>query len=393
MNYFTWTIKAETERLLSSSQGIATNYFLPIPTGVSPRHIAGSMVFIILRGARGDVLFKKVHVKKVEEQLRESSDEPEGLLLSANFFRSFGIAMDYRSGLDSYMLDSPSSRTLGFNAISKTEAEEFMELIISRISSRMKVPTSDFFSSIDQNILNDLDDTSFSAQVFKEMTKRYAITSIWGSVKIVNPYVNFSACFTKLSGTRNTKHIIEQLQVFAKDLFTIDEAKPTADRFIVDLDFTPIDISKIRARRFIAAEPTWDMNSSMMKTEDAERKHQDILKDISEFFIRQGLVPEQSASIDLALRSEEQCTIFEIKTLNLENISSQVAKGIFQLATYAQAMLNAKLDSPRKVLILEDLNSLGMQDFIQKTALSLGIEILFYNSRLEWPDRLVPRYL
>jgi hypothetical protein len=159
---------------------------------------------------------------------------------------------------------------------------------------------------------------------------------------------------------------------------------------IVDIEFEPIIVEKISSRKFHAIDYNYDVDSIMVKTEDAEKRHQEILKDICKYLINCKIQPMQSSSIDLAVRKNFEYHIFEIKTTNKKNIISQVAKGIFQLALYSEALINAGKKCSKRTLVFETERDPLIETFIKNAAKSLNIDVMYYFSNNNWPNKLSP---
>ena len=113
---------------------------------------------------------------------------------------------------------------------------------------------------------------------------------------------------------------------------------------------------------------------------------------VCEFIRLKGMEPAQSRSVDLAIRGKGVLHIFEIKTANSENVFSQTAKGVFQLATYSREFLREGETSVRKILVVEENFGVEMRDFISDVVRDLGTEVIFYDERRDWPERLFPPF-
>jgi len=156
----------------------------------------------------------------------------------------------------------------------------------------------------------------------------------------------------------------------------------------VDTIFTPLDPATIRPRIFLANGRMLNPEEQLRKTQMAEVRHQEIVKQLAQYLISIGLHPLETRSIDLAVRLGNVLTICEIKSANAENIQNQMDKGVIQLLRYSTA-INAEESAPCcALLIVENCPDFG--NFIQgKNMLArLGYSLMVYNDKRSWPDRI-----
>lgn len=156
----------------------------------------------------------------------------------------------------------------------------------------------------------------------------------------------------------------------------------------VDTEFSEIEPGKIFAREFVSIDSKLgNLEEALKKTEHAEKIHQAMLKDISEFLIANGITPYESNSIDLLYKSRDKLNVFEIKSSNVDNILSQSSKGAFQLACYLNE-LSKDYDNLNSRLVLHVTESPELQKYAVEALLRLGIEVLFYDPSRSWPNRI-----
>ena len=389
---FYWIIDANAEKLVSSKRGVSPSYILPTLGTCDPRNIAGAILFVVLRGSKGDVLLKKLYISKVEEFFDDETESCMGFLLSADLLRSIRTVSNYTEGIENFNIALSESFSLGISECDVKSANQLIDRILSHTAIRFKEPTEQDLAAIASNIQPELRTESIAIQILKQLSKNYPLSSIWGSRSYVNPYSNFAINYLKKFQRQDEKDVIDIIKNYSGHFFGMEgENILSKSSPVVDIDFEPIDVSRISSRKFVAIDKTIDLNISMQKTEDAEKRHQDILKDLCVYFMDNGLTPEQSNSIDLALRTKEQFAIFEIKTSTPDNITTQAAKGVFQLASYAVAIAKTGLNPPRKILILESSGNSDLDKFVCSTVAVLGVEPVIY-TECPWPDRLEPKF-
>jgi len=390
MNFFVWVVKAEQELLLQSSKGVSNSYILSLPRTIPAKELAGAIVLIILRGIKGDILLKKIYVKKIDELVDDDSGLSNGkFLLSVNLLRSARISQDYSNGLADFSTDQTLLLPLGISKITQQQAAHIFEVATSHIQLRFTIPSNRDLSFSPDSIPSGLCTSQFALQLLKTIIKNYSLGSIWRAQKESNPFVNFALHHLPFFNRNDNAAVIQQLRAFSTGILSIDfSAEGSNVASPVDIDFEPIDPERIHARKFSAIERLCDIEASISKTEDAEQRHQMILQDICRYFLRIGITPQQSSSIDLAFQKDNQFVIFEIKTTTPENLGQQAGKGSFQLALYSHGMAISGLAVARRILILETSTNESFQDFIKKSVSSMNIEVAFYDPNKEWPQKL-----
>jgi hypothetical protein len=349
------------------------------------------MVTILLRGNYGDVIFKCINIVKVEENIEDDLNLRHGYYVTINILNSFAVTIDYETGKEKSKINSFSDKQNGFYQISSSDYVYILSIITENIQIRITPPSVSDCTSFFQEISNDINNINFAAQLLKYLIKNYSLDNIWGSSKYKNPYLNFAIEYLKKSDGIDKNDIISNMS-----LLLVDQYKDKNDKLekmklpIIDIEFEPIVVENISSRKFHAIDYNYDVDSIMVKTEDAEKRHQEILKDICKYLINCKIQPMQSSSIDFAVRKNFEYYIFEIKTTNKSNIISQVAKGIFQLALYSEALTSVEKKCSSRTLILETAHDALIETFIKNAAKSLNIDVMHYFSNNNWPNKLSP---
>ncbi len=226
------------------------------------------------------------------------------------------------------------------------------------------------------------------------------LEQVWanGTGDRLGAFSNYAcALLTKKMGTKPSPEIVGDLKVFDQVSVIFAEEKPSPEREepghnyhapSVDTEFSEIEPGKIYAREFVSADSKLSsLEEALKKTEHAEKIHQAMLKDISEYLITNGIKPYESGSIDLLYRSRKKLNVFEIKSSNIDNILSQSSKGAFQLACYLNE-LSKDYDNLNARLVLHVTQSPELQKYAVEALLRLGIEVLFYDPGKSWPNRI-----
>ena len=116
-----------------------------------------------------------------------------------------------------------------------------------------------------------------------------------------------------------------------------------------------------------------------------------MLKDIAGYLLTCGKRVLQSASVDMAVVDETRFSIFEIKSVDDENAASQVAKGLFQLLHYTDALERCGRSVSECGLIVEANLSSETLTAYERVLLRAGVSLFVYDSTKKWPNRLFPR--
>ena len=389
MKYFFWIVRGAHEHLLECCAGVSSAYTPPDPGGHLSRDLLNSVVFVIVRGVEADVFLKKIFVRRVAELIDEKSGKPTGLLeIEVDLTKSIGLSESFRAGRVDFSVDVSRSYNEGIYEISRKVAlklwaktgKKFVHKFLS-FSPRLFVEPTRKGNTPSADARN----------LIQEIVHRVPLNRIWGDGRgRKNPLLNFAEANAEHLGlSEETKRLLPLLCESSLDV----EFSRTSDVPEVDTELEFVDVKKIIARRFVctgAAESNF--LEALEKTEAAEERHQCMLRDLCEFFRGKGMEPAQSRSVDLAIRGKGVLHIFEIKTANSENVFSQTAKGVFQLATYSREFLREGETSVRKILVVEENFGVEMRDFISDVVRDLGTEVIFYDERGVWLERLSPPF-
>lgn len=391
MIYFVWLIDAENEGLITSSKGISPSYMLPDLHSYDPKELVGATVFVLLRGNKGDVLLKKLFIEKIEKNTDDTTFFPNFYVLTIDYFQSFRITQNYKSGKESFLCQRTSNIPLGLHKISLPIVESIYKIIESHISIRLNKPNFTKTASSISAKLNSLTSKQIAIYLYKKIVKQYSLDEIWRNRSITNPFVTFAVFLLSYCRTKDNNTIEKYLKSFSMNLFKLENNTISYGVIPnVDIDFENINPLELQTRHFIASANIHNIEETVSKTEDAEKRHQSILRDICEFLIQNHIQPLQSKSIDLLVRNTKGNLIFEIKSTTDDNIFSQIGKGNLQLAIYNHVLQTEGIVVYKRFLVLESDRDDGFHHYITTINKTLGIETLFYNKSLEWPNRLNP---
>ena len=168
-----------------------------------------------------------------------------------------------------------------------------------------------------------------------------------------------------------------------QDVFrTLSSLPPIVDTFIEE-----IDLDKISPRTFVAGTPNYS-SEWIEKTNDAEREHEKILKELVLRLKEKGFNVYKSRSFDVFAEKDELRLLWEIKSSNGFNSVAQGEKGIVQLLRYSIALSNDKWGGVKFLLLLQDSERIAVQEYLSKMADRAGIGMWFYDEKNNWPHRV-----
>ena len=401
MQHFAWILDAALFSYLKGSGGVSSAYILPKAqaTRVSPMDLSGAETWIVLRSKKGDVPFASIYVSKVE-QFEEGFNQGD-YLLTIDQSRSFRLisTLEEAGGRHSKLV---SGFALGVSQIDPATASDVRDEAMGRIVVNLRTPPTAMLEKLGEPPAKGMV-AQKARRLIANVSSRFSLEDVWASKSPaqLSPFAYFaylrvlqrqglaeadalSAALILQDPTATTPHVDKQ------SLRDDAIGRVRADSLpLVDVDLFPICIEQIYAREFLAREKaSIDVGEMLKNVEVAEKTHQDILRDIARYLQLLKHIPMQSESIDLSVETLAGYVIFEIKSAHTDNILAQVAKGIFQLTCYKDALINEGKKIKTTVLIVQTIGNEALQDYVTKMAAYSNINVLFYEFSLMWPHKV-----
>lgn len=384
---------------LQGNMGVSSSYILPIShLKCNPSFLAGSKIWMVLRGNIGDMLFAHLYVFKVEQF--EDGINTEDFLLTIDVIKSFRCVRSYNIENDGYFQGHTNNCELGLFEVKESFFDVLGDVVLKSISIKFQVPTKQILNRIPKPILASSEE-QISLRTISYITTRFSLNEIWasGGKPKLSPFANFA--YNKII----SEYGQQKNDIFASILGYLDPSSLLVSESIlrsnekqyiklfrkpfVDINIVPIDPDKIYARKYIAHENNYmNLSDAIEKTEHAEKRHQDIVRDLAGRLLIIGMTPMQSSSIDLLIQNENYYIAFEIKSSNSENLLSQSAKGAFQLACYRKALIDEGYVVKYLGLVLEKVASNEINKYIYEILKSNGVRTFYYNKDVDWPERV-----
>ena len=395
MKRYIWILGADLVPYLKGAGGVSATYILPKSHAPEDStQLAGGFVWIVLRGPQGDVLFAQVCVEMVEQF--EDGNNADDFLLTTNFVKSYRCSITYDSGIASFLVRETTSFPLGMSEVKEGLFEKLSIHARNAIVIKLQAPTPRTLNRIDlpfsQKVLPAKSETVMAA-----VTGQFSLEEVWaGNSPKLPPFANFSYhAILSIYGKTLAENLIESLCLFdpithqSNNQEDMDRICTQVRKPVVDVNLLPIDPNQIYARKFIArCQNLNNLADILEKTEHAEKRHQDMLRDIATKLKSMGFSPLQSSSIDLFVMAKNTFIIFELKTATPQNIMSQAAKGTFQLGCYNNAITDEMYSNGKMVLVVETTGVHELNSYVFDVLSVFGLSVLFYDVNKQWPDRL-----
>ena len=387
---FAWLVSSSVLASPGTRGGVAAHYALPSADLADVAELPGSLVYIVVRDGRKDFMFARVTVNSVDE-CEDEGENSLGYVLNVDTGTSlrFIVSCDDRDAADyetydfvgfglglSRITDALSAET---DAAILRQTKAFVLRYSDRELSRLTPPVARCPSEMAASVL------------LREIASEFAVSELWGSAHIGNPLANLAAEYLRRHPAFVSDGNIDAAIAVLSTRALLRSTEGPRGLPLVSLAFEPIVSEAIRARRFVARKEDADRAASLQKTEEAERRHQAMLKDIAGYLLICGKRVLQSASVDLAVEDETRFLIFEIKSVNEENAVAQVAKGLFQLLHYTDALERFGRSVSGSGLIVEANLSSETLTAYERVLSRAGVSLFVYDATKEWPNRLFPR--
>jgi hypothetical protein len=396
MSDFVWIISAGKQTALGTG-GISPSYIVPQNEMHSYEgQLVGEILWLVFR-RQEDRLIGAVTIDVIE-RFKESYHEGD-FLIQCDLSNSVRLCSNYYSAKQ-YSINSLNSLSTGIHKLEVLDANLIKVLISSKINVKLIRPTESILRNIDFKVFSNDDHVAAKAAVM-HIVRSLPLDQIWrsGSGLKLNPVSNFALELLKRKADISIGHDVEffmgemnpltsLLKIrHSSDLPNVQSAKRKQREKTVDLFFTKIEQSLIHVREFINSGDNLDnLEESLRKTGSAEKRHQDILRDICQFLESRGIPAYESRSVDLMFQYGEVSKIYEIKSANLDNIIAQAAKGAFQIACYFNAMKTSV--GLEAFLIIEKISDANLEKLVYDALSYLNVTALTYDHRIEWPNRV-----
>lgn len=392
MTAFVWGFPLE--RLFAVTSFPGQFVCSPDEMGSDPSALTGSRIWLLANSTEGYSLFGHLVVESVSV-IQEGRDKGF-FILEANRLCSFRILPHDPDLLNPWIVRTPAI----YNGISSCSAQleaSLFDVIRGNTRITYGVPRRS------KVILLPKAPSGFSSSAivrhyFQEALSRFALGELARSEQDpdLTPYgIIVSINCTAPEYGQNVFSELTQIDSQIKSLLEsggfdrIRHALQTPSPFsLVDTTLTTLVPETIVARDFLPTNHDIDLGAALAKTQDAEFRHQAILRDIARFLSSKGIHPLESRSVDIAYWKSESLILAEIKSATATNFLDQVRRGIIQLLEYGLAFKQEGCHIGTTTLIVEAIKSPLNMQYCRKLASYANIELLIYDENAAWPDRV-----
>lgn len=171
------------------------------------------------------------------------------------------------------------------------------------------------------------------------------------------------------------------------------ESKTTRKRLVSSVDCR---LRQFSEDDFIARTMVWNPANyspekaklGLLKTNLAEKRHQQMLRFLVDHLVAADLKPVGSSSIDLAVQSNGITHLFEIKSATHDNYKDQALKGCGQLAEYSYVFKMQTGQQVKRHLIIETPEESDIDlDYVKDICLLMGSNLIKFQFESPWPER------
>jgi hypothetical protein len=394
MNEYVWVLPSDRVSSISKS-GISTQYILPQSDASNfEKDLVSSTVWLIVRG-RADRVVAVLHIKRVEQ----FSDGylKDNYLITINPTCSFSFT-SMNSTDKTSASDFSNNFKLGLNLLDSGASQRLHIILDSYIQKRIAEPTLKSLKNLRITNSSKSNDRLVRDTIFL-LAASFNLQEVWISSQRPNlgPFANFAFCLIKQSlGKERAEECLNLLNQYdpvlnvkAKATNRDSEKQRDEKSINVDLDFTEIEPDNIFARTFVKQNGgELDISAALERTEQSEKIHQEMLRDISTYLLGQGRKPFESGSIDLMFEEGDQVYIFELKSASTYNLIAQTSKGAFQLAYY-MTFVRQEFPNSTCALITHKIEDEHLEQVCGEAMAFLGLKRLIYDPSIEWPNRVL----
>ncbi|MBL8714279.1 MAG: hypothetical protein JNM12_15415 [Alphaproteobacteria bacterium] len=389
---FVWIIDEKLSPYLDAEGGISSKYLVPrnALNAVSISEITEENFWIVLRSIKGDYIFAFTQINQIE-QFEEGLNSGD-YLLSVAIDKSFRIAS--RTSSNRKHIGNVKDIPFGISKISIDADRQMRQFALSGVTINFRRPPVADLSRIEiPPQTSDL--RAWTLRCLTGVTKKFSLDELWSVQGLkLPPFAAFAhfrivdllggeagaLTLDALKGLDPTASLTEEISN-AGDL----KAAPP----VVDTNFFLLEPDKIFARKFIAKKKKFiSIKDVLAKIEAAEKTHQKMLREIAEYLISKGFQPKFSESIDMCIDGAGGIELFEIKSSTYDNFLDQVAKGLFQLICYADALEQEGGTVNESILVVQNVKSASLHEYANRIAKKCNVKILFFDDDQDWPEKV-----
>lgn len=360
---------------------------------VAPEILVGSRIWLVVKSGSDSFLYAFLAPSVIE--LYQEGQYKDDFLLRCEPFASVRL-LPRQESLDPWRLPFEGDEEIRectvaelstlFELISKNERMSFALPSRALIESVPPTAFSDLEHAVPEQLMSTLRIISFG-DASRSRSLPESISALGGIalmiLKETHPHlkevdiINLLTALDPLAGAGGGR-----LKQPEDVLGSLTLLPPIVDTFLEELD-----LAKIAPRIFVAKTSDQSLNW-FDKTNDAEREHERILKELAFALKSKGFKVFKTRSFDLFAEKGSTRLLWEIKSASGSNSVSQGEKGIVQLLRYSTALSDEILKNLRLLLLLQSSEQRAVHQYLSRMAKKVGIEFWIYNERGEGLGRI-----
>ncbi len=343
--------------------------------------LKGKIVWVLVEEGGIFYLWARFSVERCEFTVTEVGDTH--ILIHADIRDSVYFLSSQDNDRNSSYQCSEIARGVSFGKLIQIDHDiehrlQEIEREAGHVRRSMRLPPAGLLTSLSREY-STLGVGSVVASVLKESKCLFAVADLYRNPKFddLNEYEFFTYCY-----------VVKEMGFAESDVLdALTKAASSASRIgAVDLALKEIDPSRITSRKFESRQLAYQ--PSMDATENAEIRHQAILRDLALRVKERGFVPYETSSVDLVIKSKLKLQIVEIKSANEDNFLSQVKSGLYQLLLYAFACEKNGEVVADKWLVIETIPNHDCLRHAIDFLNYCGVRVLFFDVSVPWPKRV-----
>ena len=378
MNNLIWIIPSISlkNREEFSVEWLVSQKDIHVPLG----DINGFSVWLVKSEQDKFFLFGHIQAIKVTKNSNDVHDDL--CILYANRCASFRILP--KGGSTANWGVSNLNKKIGINLATEQEVQGFFGVIKRNKNIRI----SKKFPEISSKISKTESSYGFARKIYGEVLANNSLGNLVYSINGKSPFGEIALHWASQVGnlSEDLKQQILRLDGIVLGVLEGRKAPRKTDNVPfhkfhkIDVDLVEVNPSTISSRLFVQYSSDACINRELLqKTEDAEHRHQSILKHVANAILSLGLSPMKSYSVDLAVQTEKRLFIFEIKSTTPENYEKQAKKSFIQVLEYKMAFETSGHKNISPIAVIENADgNASIKKHLEDFADFLGINLMWF---------------
>ena len=361
-----------------SSQWLISQKNIHVPLA----KITGASVWLVQSRQDGSFLFGYLRIINIAKNLNQI--HKDSLTLFTDRRVSFQILPKNRT-VSRWSVENINNKA-GIRFATKAELRSFVELIGKNkeisLKKHMGMPANFLQSIKEESVFN------FSRMAYSKVLETNSLGDLkyprdgkspFGEIlsQTVSNELPDSSLYnndiTRLD--RNVIEILEGVDISKRTNRTLHDRLRE-----VDTDLTKITPDEVGCRLFLSS--SFDLPKSqktLKKLQSAEKRHQNIIREVATAFLSLNLIPLQSSSIDLSVKIPKGLFLFEVKSTTSKNFETQVKKSFIQILEYKMAFQSNGYKDVFSVVIIEDIvGNYPMKNYLADFASYLDVNLIWF---------------